>query len=140
VDTVEPSTSPTRAPAAVESPSRTIGDAAFGEVVLAAAIDAATRAPIGEVDSFRSDAMEMHAAVRVQNVKAGAELLFRWTKATQVAAAVVVTVPEDTTDDWVTASVFPNGNLQPGDDWLIAVSFNGAPVGSKTFSVVDAGG
>jgi hypothetical protein len=124
-------------PGNVESPapSAVSGGPSFGEVKLATEIDAASKAPITEVTSFASDTKAMHGTISVKNVPAGSEFHFRWTKGAQEAATVVVSVSVDTADSWVSGSLFPNGPVPAGDDWLLAVFFNGTTIASKQFRV-----
>jgi hypothetical protein len=112
------------------------GDPAFGDVKLASEIDEVTRAPISEVTSYPTDTKAMHAAIQVRNIRAGSEFRFRWTKGPQEATTVVVTVPEDTAESWVSGSVFPDASVPAGEDWLVAVFYNGVNVGSRQFSIV----
>lgn len=133
-NTVSPTPGPgTPSPDAQATTS--VGGAEFGEVVLASAINPDTKEPITEVTFFPTSAPEMHATVSAKNVPAGSQFIFRWTKGTAVAGTITVNVEEDITDSWVAGSIRPPGAIPVGDDWLVAVSYNGTPLGSVPFSV-----
>ena len=51
-----------------------------------------------------------------------------------------MTVAADTPDSWVAGSIFPNGQVPPGDDWLLAVFYNGKTIASVAFIVEPAEG
>jgi hypothetical protein len=111
------------------------GGTEFGQLVLASAINPDTKEPVTEVTSFPTSAPEMHATLQVKNVPAGGQFIFRWTKGASVAATITVPVEEAVAESWVAGSVRPPGAIPVGDDWLVAVSFNGVAIGSVTFSV-----
>ena len=111
------------------------GGAQFEDVVLASEVDPATREPITRVRAFRSSDPAMHAAIRAKNVPAGGQVIFRWTKGASVAGTITVDVAEAIDESWIGASIRPNGPIPTGDDWLLAVTYNGVSVGSVTFSV-----
>jgi hypothetical protein len=107
----------------------------FGEVVLATEFDEQTKEPTRQVTDFGTNTAVMYAAIRAQNIPAGSQLLFRWTKGTEVAASIVVDVTTETADGWFGARIAPNGPIPMGDDWLVSVSYNGVSIDSTQFSV-----
>jgi hypothetical protein len=114
------------------------GEPEFGEVVLATEVDDYTKEPISEVSEFPSDVRVMHATINVKNVKAGSEFRFQWRKGDEEPGVIVMTIPVDLHDNWVSAFIEPTGGVPPGDDYFVDVLYNGTIVSSANFRVVDA--
>jgi hypothetical protein len=110
-------------------------DPSFGAVVLATRIDSVTKEPLDRVDSFDTNVRAMNATIEAKNVRAGAEFRFHWTKGGNDVGTIVMSVPTDIHDNWVSAAIFPNGPVPLGSDWRLEVLYNGKVISSKNFSV-----
>jgi hypothetical protein len=122
----------------VDGPPPIRGDASFGEVKLATELDNFSKKPIAEVSIFPSTATAIHATINVKNVPAGAEFRFVWKKGGLDAGMVVMSIPLDLHDNWVSGSIFPTGDVAWGTDWTVDVLYNGELVSSATFAVEQA--
>jgi hypothetical protein len=114
------------------------GDPSFGRVVLATRIDPVSKEPLDDVDQFDVKASTINATINVKNLPAGGTFRFQWKKGERDAGAIVLTVPVDLVDNWVAATVEPDGAIDPGDDWSVDVLLDGALVSSKTFAITAA--
>jgi len=123
----------------IDGPPPIRGDASFGDVKLATEINDTSKEPITEVSTFASDSSAMHAAIKVKNVRAGAEFRFQWSKGGEQILMIVMSLPIDMRDNWVSGSLFPTDGLPVGEDWQADVLYNGDVISSTTFSVEPSG-
>jgi hypothetical protein len=119
----------------VEGPPPIRGEPEFGGVKLATEIDQFSKEPVVEVTSFAADVRTIYAAIKAKNVPAGAEFRFQWRKADESMGGVVMSIPVNLYDNWVSTSLDTSQGVPPGEDWSVEVKYNGEVVSTASFSV-----
>jgi hypothetical protein len=124
------STGPSATPTIVPTPS-------FGDVVWATEVDPQTKAPVGAVEAFASDASALYAVVPVRNLPENTTLTAEWTYNETSLDGLTSTATTVSTieDGWVEFHLIRAAETWPDGTYAITVRVDGQAVQTAEVAV-----